>query len=380
MKKLFYLLALLSVSVFMISCSDTETGGGEKTPIPITEITLSDLGSLAGNYVVDNYSITVKTTNPDQSTLVEKDNYTLVQRFMSHATITNTGSNLKVSTLISNDSIIGRIAAMDLPDADLPTYHNVSNILVALDAAPALVGEKLGDVADTNVNYEIERQTDKTIKFTYKDTGSNGWIILKKTGDAVTNTPTNKQSLYFVPVVTNVDYPFSPLGRYAISKYVYTEGGIPTTIEADKVNEQKLIGGLAVNVDMVQIQVSLVMSMQTNEATGFGIDADKDPATTDKYIFLDIDGISPKIDISDPSFVAKALESIGGKVVDEKTLTLTLKAYNKTDPQAVNHGLPITGTDTITLTLKMMNDGGFKAEETALTVAPFDNKTFYTPE
>ena len=127
MKKLFYLLALLSVSVFMISCSDTETGGGEKTPIPITEITLSDLGSLAGNYVVDNYSITVTTTNPDQSTLVEKDNYTLVQRFMSHATITNTGSNLKVSTLISNDSIIGRIAAMDLPDADLPTYHNVSN-------------------------------------------------------------------------------------------------------------------------------------------------------------------------------------------------------------------------------------------------------------
>ena len=390
MKKLFYLLALLSVSVFMISCSDTETGGGEKTPPPATGIDLASLDSLVGDYVVDNYSVsikTVETANPLTvlgDTTIAKDNYTLVQGFMSDAAITVSGNKLKVSSLISNDSIVAKVASLGLNATELANYHNIYNLFVTLEDTPALVGDKLGDIATGK--YEITKLGDKQLKFNYKHEEpqgtstrtENGWIILTKKSNAATTVPTTKETLYTVRNIQDASEPMNPIGKYAITKYVYVKnGGAPVTITATPgtTTEKNLIGGLGVEFNFSIYKIIMSIAMQTGEANGFGIDADSEGTPADKYIFRKIN-ITPLIG-GGSNMVTDAFKKLGAVIDDEETITFKLVKYDPTDQYAVKHDLPLETGDTITLTLKVMNDGGLFE---GAPFSHFKDKKFFVSE
>ncbi len=392
MKKLFYLLALLSVSIFMISCGETANDGdGDKTPPPATGIDLASLDSLVGDYTVDNYSITVKTENASnvliRSIDVTEDNYTLVQGFRSDAAITKDGSNLTVVALISNDSIISKVATSTLTADELTSYPSFYNIFVNITATPTLNGDKLGDI--TTIDYEIEKVSDKQIKVTYKASRNettnadgtithkeNGTITLTKTTNAATTVPTEKTSLYTIYSINDVENPFGPLGRYAITKYEYKKTGALKSIVASAVEgeEKNLIGGLAVDVDVMTVKLTLSISMQTDNSNGFEIDANND-SENDNYIFKKLENIGLYVpDIQDPNLVKVALEKLGATIIDSETMTLTLLPPDSNNEYLLNHGLPLETGESIVLTLKMLNDGGSSTG----SVTQFDNKTFFT--
>ena len=388
MKKLLYLLAVLSVSVFMISCSDSETeGGNTPPPPPATGIDLASLDSLVGDYTVDNYSITVGTAQTGgadiRSIAVEKDNYTLVQGFMSDAAITKSGNKLKVIALISNDSIISKVATTTLAADKLKEFPAFYNIFVNIEAEPTLANEKLGDVA--TIGYEIKKLSDKKIKVTYKAENvvgtithsETGTITLTKTSNAATTVPVAKKSLYTIYSINDIKNPFGPLGRYAITEYEYTKAGqapISASVLAGK--EKTLIGGLSVDVNIMTVKIAISISMQTDKVGGFGIDANGDgDNTNDNYFLKKLENIELYVpNVQDPNLVKVALEKLGATINDEQTMILKLLPPDPSNKYLLAHGLPLEAGESIILTLKMLNDGG--SADTG-TVIQFDDKKFF---
>ncbi len=387
MKKLFYLLALLSVSVFMISCSDTETGGDKEK---LTNIDLASLDSLVGDYVVDNYSIAITTAQTGvtetQSITVAKDNYTLTQAYLSHALITKNGNDLTIASLISNDSIISKVAETNLTADQLKSYPSFYNILVNVTAAPTLAGEKLGDIA--TIDYEIEKLDETKIKVTYKASkvdgtvtrSENGNMILTKMKNATTPIPAEMKSLYTTYVINDKTNPMAPVGRYAISKYEYVKTGAAaetTTITANPLaaTEKNLIGGLSVrtlsvNLTDKSIVIGMDIPMQTDLDGGFKIDVNGEATDTDnKFMFkaLTIE-VYPLFKIHGLD-IAAILTALGATIAEDGK-SMALKLTN--DITYIKHGFPLAAGDSITFTLQMMNDGLGTG-----IFAPFTDTKFY---
>ncbi len=389
MKKLFYVLTLLSVSLFITSCGETK----EDTTLPATEIDLASLDSLVGDYTVDNYSITFKTIAADDSEIrsitVTEDNYTLVQGVWSDAALIKSGNDLTVVALISNDSIISKVATTYLDANALSSYPSFYNIFVNIKASPTLVGDKLGDV-DT-INYEITKLAEKQIKVTYKaskedtTTGTTithseeGSITLSKTSDAPTTVPTEKESLYTTNLINDANILTAPVGRYAISKYEYitaidTDTDLIISANPSIATERNLIGGLAVYLDSVQgenIYISMDISMQTDKTNGFGIDLDDSNNINNQYMYKHLNiNVGPLVEEHQLNIPA-ILTALGASInTDGKSMTFKLT----NDQEYIKHDLQLGAGDSITFTLQMMNDG-FYYDGSFHT---FENKRFFT--
>jgi len=325
-----FLLLLLVLVFSVVACAD-ETTTPPVIPAENTPIKPGDFNTLTGKYKIDNFIINNTSATP---LTMASDNYTLIQDFIGADLIITVKDNkfTSVSTL-ELESIFAEAAG-------IPTlyYDNLNNKTIV---------ETSGDeITDANNNFTLTIKDGYTIQLISKNIANNTITYnLTKLDDAVTPLPTNNSLWGKTPIDLDAN-PLSLIGRYYIGNFTYNkttkiEKLVGTTI-ADIEN---ILGLLAVTVDMTTLKIKFSFAMQSDESFGLG-------TTPDTYVYQDITK-DISIDLGNPNFIADIFTSLGAVVKDTETLTLTF-TDNTT---ALDHTLPITGTDNVTLTLKKINNG-----------------------